>query len=250
MKVNTNSTNLITLRKTNSDCANYTGTVTVATYFGDTLVEKEVHHNAGLANLFKFIGNCLQGSWRDAQNTRPCKLVLLRADNDEKFFIDAANEETVFEDGELQDNSSEEAGNEESESESEGAGESETEKNIIYSTPLTKPEYWKSDYAVCNPIMYDTPPIADFSNAEPNSSSPSSSVTYHFRIPFLSLISGAEIKKLMLLPSTASDYAKEACAYFILKNPLNIPSASSNFTVIIDWTLTFMNAAATGENNE
>ena len=233
MKAN-NDSNLITLQNTNSDCANYTGTVTVATYFGNTLVDKEVHHNAGLTNLFKFIGNCLQGSWRDAQNTRPCKLVLLRADANEKFLIDAANKETIITDGEIQ---------EDLETESDGDLE---EKNVIYSTPLTKPEYWKSDYAVCNPIMYDTPPIASFSSI--TDSVPKSSVTYHFRVPFLSLINNSDIKKLMLLPLNASDYSREACAYFVLKKPLNIPSPNSNFTVIIDWTLTFTNA--TGENNE
>lgn len=240
MKAN-NDSNLITLQNTNSDCANYTGTVTVATYFGNTLVDKEVHHNAGLTNLFKFIGNCLQGSWRDAQNTRPCKLVLLRADANEKFLIDAANEETIITDGEIQ---------EDLETESDGGLEEDEnhteEENVIYSTPLTKPEYWKSDYAVCNPIMYDTPPIASLSSV--TDSVPKSSVTYHFRVPFLSLINNSDIKKLMLLPLNASDYSREACAYFVLKKPLNIPSPNSNFTVIIDWTLTFTNA--TGENNE
>lgn len=54
--------NLTEAKISNNDCAKYTGTVTVATYLGERLLKKETHHNAGLPNLFKFIGNCLQGS--------------------------------------------------------------------------------------------------------------------------------------------------------------------------------------------
>jgi hypothetical protein len=53
--------NLTEIKKTNSDCANYTGTVTVSSYLGDRLIKKETHNNKGLPVLFKFIGNCLQG---------------------------------------------------------------------------------------------------------------------------------------------------------------------------------------------
>ena len=53
---------LLEIKKTNSDCANYTGTVTIASYLGDRLIQKETHHNAGLVNLFKFISSCLQGN--------------------------------------------------------------------------------------------------------------------------------------------------------------------------------------------
>ena len=45
-----------------NDCAQYTGTVTVSAYLGERLIQQETHHNAGLQNLFKFIGSCLQGN--------------------------------------------------------------------------------------------------------------------------------------------------------------------------------------------
>jgi hypothetical protein len=54
--------NLTEIKKTNSDCASYTGTVTVASYLGDRLIKKETSHNEGLNNLFEFLGNCLQGN--------------------------------------------------------------------------------------------------------------------------------------------------------------------------------------------
>jgi hypothetical protein len=94
--------NSVEIKKTNSDCTKYTGTVTIASYLGDRLIKKETHHNAGLTNLFKFIGNCLQGNWYEAKFNRPCKLVALKA---------AVGEEL---DNKLDDD---------------------------YSTPVTKPEY-------------------------------------------------------------------------------------------------------------
>jgi hypothetical protein len=80
--------------------------------------------------------------------------------------------------------------------------------------------------------MYDTAAPSVFTNED--ETGPSSSVTYHFRIPFLSLVSGSKITKLMLLPPVASNYATDACAYYILQNPIEVPSAGGNFTVIID----------------
>jgi hypothetical protein len=82
--------------------------------------------------------------------------------------------------------------------------------------------------------MYDTAAISNVTDA-------SSSTTFHFRIPFLSLVGGSKIKKLMLLPPNASAYQEDACAYFVLKNEIKVPDSGANFTVIIDWTLTFTN---------
>jgi hypothetical protein len=69
----------------------------------------------------------------------------------------------------------------------------------------------------------------------------SSSATYHFRVPFLNLVSGSAIKKLMLLPSVATDYTSTACAYMVLDNEITVPDTGANFTVIIDWKLIFTN---------
>jgi hypothetical protein len=75
--------NSLEISKINSDCAQYTGTVTIASYLGDRLIQKETHHNNGLAPLFDFIGSCLQGNWHEARYKRPCKLVMLRAYGDD-----------------------------------------------------------------------------------------------------------------------------------------------------------------------
>jgi hypothetical protein len=187
--------NLIEITKTNSDCAQYTGTVTIASYLGERLVQKETHHNAGLKTLFEFLGSCLQGNWYEARDKRPCKLVMLKAAAEEQF--------------------------------------SDSNKSI----PTNKDtlDYWSAKYAICSPIMYDTA-------ATTSSNATSTSVNYHFRVPFLSLVGGSKIKKLLLLPPIATDYPTEACAYFILDKEIDVPVAGSNFTVVIDWTLTFTNS--------
>ena len=79
--------------------------------------------------------------------------------------------------------------------------------------------------------MYTNAVVSEFTNGN---NGPESSVTYHFRIPFLSLVSGSKIKKLLLLPAISSDYPTDACAYFKLDEPITVPEASGNFTVIIE----------------
>lgn len=85
--------------------------------------------------------------------------------------------------------------------------------------------------------MYDTAAISTTTET-------SSSTTYHFRVPFLSLVGGSTIKKLMLLPPRASNYRTDACAYFILPGGIKVPDAGANFTIIIDWKLEFTNSSA------
>lgn len=189
------------IKNNTSDCAQYTGTVTVSSYLGDRLIQQETHHNTGLIKLFRFIGNCLQGNFFEAKYNRPCKIVLLR----------------------------------------EGTGEDDLEN----STPLNlnaldakERHFWSSEYAVCGPILYDSAAQVETDTR----SNPTSAVTYHFRIPFLKLVSGTKIKKLLLLPTITTDYVTDACAYFVLPEPIEVPRASGNFTVIIDWTLTFTNS--------
>ncbi len=189
------------ITKTNSDCAQYTGTVTIASYEGDRLIQKETHHNAGLEKLFSFMSSCLQGNWYEARFKRPCKLVMLKAAEDEKKGdISLPTDRSALDDKDR--------------------------------------HYWSSYYAVCSPVMYDTAATA-------TTSAESSEVTYHFRVPFLSLVGGSRIKKLLLLPPLATDYQTDACAYFILDKEIEVPVFSANYTVIIDWTLTFNNAKKT-----
>lgn len=202
--------NLLEITKTTGDCAQYTGVVTIASYLGDRLLQKETHYNKGLPTLFTFISNCLQGRFSEAKASRPCKLVMLKKGTGEC----------------LTDTEVELAGG-----------------NAVLSVPTESTaldsngeHYWSSKYAICSPMLHDTAAIA-------TNSIESSSVTYHFRIPFLSLVSGAQIKKLMLLPPIASNYTTDACAYFVLDNPIEVPVAGGNFTIIIDWTLTFTNSS-------
>ena len=108
-----------------------------------------------------------------------------------------------------------------------------------YSTPSTVAANWSNAYAVCTPTSYTNAALSKISTIE---GQPASAVTYHFNIPFLSLISGSKIQKLLLLPSTASNYAQEACAYYILDEAIEIPDAARNFTIVVEWTLTFTNA--------
>lgn len=208
------------ITKSNSDCAQYTGTVTVASYLGDRLIKKETHHNEGLKSLFEFIGNCLQGNWYGARDSRPCKLVMLKQADGEIL----TDSELAALPDELQAITRKSSPNNGAAKDSKGR------------------HYWSPTYAVCNPIMYDTAAIAESDDV-------SSSVTYHFRVPFLSLVGGSKIKKLMLLPAIATDYVKDACAYFILEDGIEIPTVSANLTVIIDWTLTFTNNASNLKEN-
>jgi hypothetical protein len=195
--------NLLEIAKTNSDCAKYTGTVTIASYLGDRLIQQETCHNAGLKPLFEFIGSCLQGNWYEARDKRPCKLVMLTADKElEKF-----------------------------------EGDNKSTPTNINAIDSQGDHYWSSKYEVCSPIMYDSAVIS-------TTTTTGSSTTYHFRVPFLSLVGGSTIKKLMLLPPVATKYQTDACAYFILENGIQVPAAAANYTVIMDWTLEFTNSSA------
>lgn len=202
--------NILDITKTNSDCAQYTGTVTIASYIGDRLIQKETHHNAGLKTLFEFIGSCLQGNWTEARDKRPCKLVMLTQAADECLTAE-----------ELKN-----AGEKYTKGKSEPTNDKAVDNQSNH--------YWSSKYAVCGPTMYDTAAIS-------TTTATSSSTTYHFRVPFLSLVGGSKIKKLMLLPPMATNYQSEACAYYVLDTEIKVPDVSANFTVIIDWTLEFTN---------
>lgn len=208
MKMNNN---LLEITKTNSDCTQYTGTVTIASYLGDRLIQKETHHNNGLGPLFDFIGSCLQGNWYEARDKRPCKLVLLTQATDEYLPGDTIPEDYT-----------------------KGSSIPENDNAI----DSERDHFWSAKYAVCSPIMYDTAAISTTTGS-------SSSTTYHFRVPFLSLIGGSTVKKLMLLPPNASNYRTDACAYFVLKDRIEVPNVGANFTIIIDWKLEFTNSSAT-----
>lgn len=66
-----------TITENNCSFARYSGEVTIAVFHKDKLLKKITSHNAGLEPLFTFISKCLAGRWNEAQESRPCKLVLL-----------------------------------------------------------------------------------------------------------------------------------------------------------------------------
>ena len=90
---------------------------------------------------------------------------------------------------------------------------------------------------VSNAVYYD-------STALPGVGNNSGSVTYHFRIPFLALESGAIVKRIGLYPNIISNEEDDLCAYYDFpeNEEINIPTDSSNYTIIIEWTLTINNA--------
>ena len=90
--------------------------------------------------------------------------------------------------------------------------------------------YWNDDTRVSTKVIYDSAvtPGATIENG--------STVTYHFRIPYLCLVDGAEVRKLGLYPDIISSYSDDLCAYYILPSDekIVVPTGGSNFTIIID----------------
>ena len=90
---------------------------------------------------------------------------------------------------------------------------------------------------VSSAVYYD-------STALPSIGDDSGSVTYHFRIPFLALEGGTTVKKIGLYPNIISSEENDLCAYYIFpeNEGIEIPTDGSNYTIIIEWTLTINNA--------
>ena len=106
---------------------------------------------------------------------------------------------------------------------------------------------WDDDTRISTKVFYD-------SAVTPGASEESgSTVTYHFRIPYLSLVDGERVRKLALYPDIISSYRDDRCAYYILPaaEEIQIPGpagVSSNFTIIIDWKLHIYNAPKKANN--
>lgn len=97
--------------------------------------------------------------------------------------------------------------------------------------------YWTEQQRVSNPVYYDSAAVQRFDEEG------KCAVTYHFRVPYLSLIAGETINKVGLYPNLISSdqFATGLCAYNFLDAPITIPNGGGNFTVIIDWTITITN---------
>lgn len=110
-------TNLIYIpEENNCNYARYKGVVTVSLFHKDKLLKTVTSHNEGLENLFMFVSKCLAGRWAEAQESRPCKLVLLEKDERESF-------------------------------------EGSTRSTPLTDTEETG--YWTSKYAISTPMVYD-----------------------------------------------------------------------------------------------
>jgi len=94
--------------------------------------------------------------------------------------------------------------------------------------------YWNDDTKVSTKVFYDSAVVPGSSN--------SSTITYHFRIPFLCLVSGAQVAKVGLYPDVITSLSNDICAYYYLDTPFEVPDHGGNFTVVIDWKLTIQNA--------
>ena len=68
-------------------------------------------------------------------------------------------------------------------------------------------------------------------------------VIYHFRIPFVQLTSGANVVSAALWPSIFSENNNEYSAAVNFNPEIEIPAnVSTNWTIIVDWTLQISNA--------
>lgn len=99
-------------------------------------------------------------------------------------------------------------------------------------------EYWNADKKASTAVYYDSTPVV-LDNEDGNGTT----VQYHFRLPFLSLRSGAIVTKIGLYPNIVSNYVDDICAYYYLdqENYINIPLRGGNYTIVIDWKLTIKN---------
>jgi len=82
-------------------------------------------------------------------------------------------------------------------------------------------------------VYYDAAP-----NIELEKNGEYSSVSYHFRLPYLALKVGRNVYACGLYPANNNS---DMCAFFQFDKPLPLLSTDSNMTVIIDWKMTISN---------
>lgn len=89
--------------------------------------------------------------------------------------------------------------------------------------------YWGETYYAAPPVYYGKTPTIT-----------ANKITYNFRVPFLVLQSGAIIKKMALVPENSSSVS-DICAYYTLTDEIEVPTAGGNYTILVDWELSFSN---------
>jgi hypothetical protein len=58
-------------------------------------------------------------------------------------------------------------------------------------------------------------------------------ITYNFRVPFLILENGVNIKKMALVPETSNNVS-DISAYYVLNDSIQVPTSGGNFTILVD----------------
>lgn len=91
--------------------------------------------------------------------------------------------------------------------------------------------YWSETYYAAPPVYYGKAPTTL-----------GNKITYSFRVPFLQLQGGAKIKKMALVPELSSE-VDDICAYYVLGSEIEVPTVGGNFTILVDWELSFNNKA-------
>lgn len=94
-------------------------------------------------------------------------------------------------------------------------------------------DYWDAEYYAAPPVYYSKTPVAI-----------GGTVTYNFRVPFLILENGVNIKKMALVPET-SNGVEDISAYYVLNDSIQVPTSGGNFTILVDWELSFANKQRT-----
>ena len=94
-------------------------------------------------------------------------------------------------------------------------------------------DFWDVNYYAAPPVYYSkTPAVVG------------GKITYNFRVPFLILENGVNIKKMALVPE-ASNNVDDISAYYILDDSIQVPTNGGNFTILVDWELSFANKQRT-----
>ena len=201
---------------------NYSGQIVVKVLSGNKVISKHTYHNSGRETLFKFLSLALSGNYIERQ--RPCQI---------KLFLYTPALQV-------------------------GDAPTNFDWETAFETDLTTPK------GITPFITYDTTPVVSRKQLDDYATY---RTTYHFRIPFTLISNAADNTTLgsnNASPKTVIHMAglypintvfdKEASAYYLFTNddgtewqPIEIADNAGNFSMVIDWVLTFQNAALTKE---
>ena len=183
----------------------YQGTIEVSIKHGNRTIVNKKYHNNGLEPLFRFLANCLGGNI--TESLRPTKLRLF-----------------IYEDAEKSENPT-------------------TDDTVIKPSEFT----WTSDHvtkltSISPFITYNTTPFLQKEGE-------SYTVTLHFSIPF-AYITDNKVYAMGLYPNNITNNI-DASAYFLyteltqdkqlIWKPLDLTTASGDFTFVISWKLSISN---------